>query len=102
MNPTEKQGMRELIERLNRDGLTILLIDHDMRLVMGVCQRVAVLDFGRKIAEGTPDEVSTDAGVIKAYLGTGGEKVVTSAPGATAGAEVEPGIEASGRRPTTQ
>ena len=71
MNPSEKQGIRELIERLNQEGLTILLIDHDMRLVMGVCQRVAVLDFGRKIAEGTPDEVSTDAGVIKAYLGTG-------------------------------
>ncbi len=46
MNPSEKQGMRELIEHLNEGGLTILLIDHDMRLVMGVCQRVAVLDFG--------------------------------------------------------
>jgi len=102
MNPSEKQGMRELIERLNKDGLTILLIDHDMRLVMGVCQRVAVLDFGRKIAEGTPDEVSTDANVIKAYLGTGGEKGVTSAPGATAVAEVEPMIEASNLRPTTE
>jgi len=81
MNPTEKQGMRELIERLNRDGLTILLIDHDMRLVMGVCQQVAVLNFGRKIADGDPETVSSDATVIKAYLGTGGEKVVTHAPG---------------------
>src|ERR1700730_12153174 len=84
MNPSEKQGMRELIEHLNEGGLTILLIDHDMRLVMGVCQRVAVLDFGRKIAEGTPAEVSTDGGVIKAYLGTGGEKDGTTAPGARA------------------
>ncbi len=83
MNPSEKHGMRELIERLNEEGLTILLIDHDMRLVMGVCRRVAVLNFGRKIADGTPEEVSTDAGVIKAYLGTGGEKEVTSAPGAS-------------------
>jgi ABC-type branched-subunit amino acid transport system ATPase component len=87
MNPSEKQGMRELIERLNREGLTILLIDHDMRLVMGVCKRVAVLNFGRMIADGTPQEVSTDAGVIKAYLGTGGEREVTSAPGASGGDE---------------
>ncbi|MEP6751740.1 MAG: ATP-binding cassette domain-containing protein [Candidatus Dormiibacterota bacterium] len=83
MNPSEKHGMRELIERLNQGGLTILLIDHDMRLVMGVCDRVAVLNFGRKIADGTPQEVSTDAGVIKAYLGTGGEREVSSAPGAS-------------------
>ena len=95
MNPSEKQGIRELIERLNADGLTILLIDHDMRLVMGVCKRVAVLDFGRKIAEGTPTEVSTDAGVIKAYLGTGGDKVVTSAPGASGEGAAEAVIEAS-------
>src|SRR2546428_13782801 len=83
MNPSEKLGIRELIERLNKDGLTILLIDHDMQLVMGVCDRVAVLNFGRKIADGTPEEVSTDAGVIKAYLGTGSEREVSSAPGAT-------------------
>ena len=82
MNPSEKQAMRELIERLNADGLTILLIDHDMRLVMGVCQRVAVLNFGKKIADGTPDEVSTDGAVIKAYLGSGGEREVTTALGA--------------------
>ena len=69
MNPSEKQAMRELIERLNADGLTILLIDHDMRLVMGVCQRVAVLNFGKKIADGTPDEVRRNQNVIDAYLG---------------------------------
>jgi ABC-type branched-subunit amino acid transport system ATPase component len=84
MNPSEKHGIRELIERLNADGLTILLIDHDMRLVMGVCKQVAVLNFGKKIADGTPQQVSTDAGVIKAYLGPGGEQEVRSAPGATA------------------
>jgi ABC-type branched-subunit amino acid transport system ATPase component len=102
MNPSEKQGIRELIERLNGDGLTILLIDHDMRLVMGVCKRVAVLDFGRKIAEGTPTEVSTDASVIKAYLGTGGDKVVASAPGASGVGVAEEVIEQSGRRPSTE
>jgi ABC-type branched-subunit amino acid transport system ATPase component len=94
MNPSEKQGMRELIERLNQGGLTILLIDHDMRLVMGVCDRVAVLNFGRKIADGTPEEVSTDAGVIKAYLGTGGEREVATAPGASGVDEATEVIEA--------
>jgi ABC-type branched-subunit amino acid transport system ATPase component len=102
MNPSEKQGIRELIERLNADGLTILLIDHDMRLVMGVCKRVAVLDFGRKIAEGTPTEVSTDAGVIKAYLGTGGDKVVTSAPGASGMGAADALIEGTGGRPPAE
>ncbi|GAC1646684.1 MAG: ATP-binding cassette domain-containing protein [Candidatus Dormibacteraceae bacterium] len=102
MNPSEKQGIRDLIERLNQDGLTILLIDHDMRLVMGVCKRVAVLDFGRKIAEGTPDEVSTDAAVIKAYLGTRGDKEVASAPGAVAVGEADEELDAAGSGSVTE
>jgi len=102
MNPSEKQGIRELIERLNAEGLTILLIDHDMRLVMGVCKRVAVLDFGRKIAEGTPTEVSIDAAVIKAYLGTEGDKVVTSAPGASGMGAAEAVIEGTGSRTSAE
>ncbi len=103
MNPSEKQGIRELIERLNKDGLTILLIDHDMQLVMGVCNRVAVLNFGRKIADGTPEEVSTDAGVIKAYLGTGSEREASSAPGATGVDEVTEVAQAnSSSRPAVE
>jgi ABC-type branched-subunit amino acid transport system ATPase component len=95
MNPSEKQGIRELIESLNKAGLTILLIDHDMRLVMGVCTRVAVLNFGKKIADSTPKEVSTDAGVIKAYLGTGGEREVSTAPGASGVDEAVEVVEAA-------
>jgi ABC-type branched-subunit amino acid transport system ATPase component len=103
MNPSEKLGMRELIERLNKGGLTILLIDHDMRLVMSVCTRVAVLNFGRKIADGTPEEVSTDAGVIKAYLGTGGEREVSSAPGAGGVDEAPEVLEAAaGSKPPAE
>jgi branched-chain amino acid transport system ATP-binding protein len=69
MNPTETSQLKALIRRLHADGMTIVLIEHDVSLMMRLCDRISVLDFGEKIADGTPEEIRSNERVIKAYLG---------------------------------
>ena len=69
MNPAEKMAMMQKIKTLNENGTTILLVDHDMRTVLGICQKLTVLNFGQVIAEGTPQEVCDNKDVVEAYLG---------------------------------
>jgi branched-chain amino acid transport system ATP-binding protein len=81
MNPTETRELVELLLRLKQNGLTLLLVEHDMHFVMSLCDRITVLNFGRKIAEGTPREMRENPDVIEAYLGA---KVAERLKGGTA------------------
>jgi len=83
MTPTEKAQMIDLIRKVHQQGITILMVEHDMKSVMELCHYISVLDFGKLLVEGPPDEIQNDESVINAYLGTeditslGGEKVAT-------------------------
>ena len=69
MNATETESLKALLQTIRASGVTVLLIEHDVKLILGLCDRVAVLDYGKKIAEGVPEEVRRNPAVIAAYLG---------------------------------
>jgi ABC-type branched-subunit amino acid transport system ATPase component len=71
MNPEETQHMMELTRKVRESGITIVLVEHDMKAVMGLCENITVLNFGTLLAQGTPEEIRHNNKVIEAYLGGG-------------------------------
>jgi branched-chain amino acid transport system ATP-binding protein len=85
MNPSETRDLSVFIKKLNVAGYTIAVIEHDMKFVMGTCDRILVLNFGKKICEGRPEQVRSDKGVNEAYFGKGMKDAIAARPGAAEG-----------------